>query len=181
MTDKTQKSFYIPILKILKESGGTARKREIVRRIIEERGFSKAEIAKTTASGSQLIDNRIAWARQTLLAVGYISKESPWGMWQLTKEGQLVDLATLEPSQLDREAQEVFRLRNQQRATPKSTTLAASPDADPEPSEEQYREELLAILKELPPEQFEKICGRLPQRNRFCGSQNYSAESRWGH
>ena len=162
MNEKGAKSFYEPILRILREMGGAARRKEVIRRIVEERKFTDADMAEVTSSGDPLIKHRIDWAKQSLVTTGYLSGTSPRGMWQLTQKGQEVNLATFDAGQFARETRKIFRVHRQQRAEiePETESDELSQDESELP-EEQYRSQLLTILRELNPAQFEKICGRL--------------------
>ena len=163
MAEKSQKSFYKPILRILKDMGGVARKKEVVRRIAEERKFTEKDLAERTSGNNQkMLEHRMAWARQWLVTAGYLSRTSPRGMWQLTQKGQDVDLEIFDPDEFVREVNEIFRARRQQQAKIKPETGNAEfLEDDSELPEEHYRGRLLTIFQELSPAQFEKICGRL--------------------
>ena len=162
MKEKGAKSFYEPILRILREMGGAARRKEVIRRIVEEREFTDEEITEITSSGDPLIKHRIDWAKQWLVTAGYLSGTSPRGMWQFTQKGQEVNLATFDADQFVRETREIFRVHRQQRAEiePETESDELSQDESELP-EEQYRGRLLTILQKLTPAQFEKICGRV--------------------
>ena len=162
MAEKSQKSFYKPILIILREMGGAAHRKEVIRHIVEERGFTDEEMNDGTSSRKSKIKHLIDWAKRRLVTAGYLSGTSPWGMWQLTQKGQEVNLATFDADEFDRKTREIFRVHRQQRAEiePETEPDELSQDESELP-EEQYRSQLLTILRELNPAQFEKICGRL--------------------
>ena len=162
MAEKSQKSFCKPILRILREMGGAAHRKEVVRHIVEERKFTDADMTEGTSSGKPKIEHKIAWAKQSLVTAGYLSGTSPRGIWQLTQKGLEVDLDAFDPDQFVREVNDINRKRKQQQAqTEFETETVELPEDDSELPGEQYRAQLLDILRKLDPAQFEKICGRL--------------------
>jgi restriction system protein len=108
-------------------------------------------------------DNQVAFARQYLVWGGYLDA-STRGVWSLTKKGE----ATTEISDAD-----ALKLFNEQQAlhtAPKQGTKKNDEEEEGDlslESQEGYKEQVLAILRKLPPSGFEQFCRRLLRESRF--------------
>ncbi|MCD7894374.1 MAG: AAA family ATPase [Erysipelotrichaceae bacterium] len=91
-----------PLLTALKELGGSAKPKEARNQIIIDENLSDEEVNITRGKNNvNKFENEVAFARNSLVYAGYISKEKR-GIWTLTKEGYEVDM-TIEL------ASEIFR------------------------------------------------------------------------
>lgn len=84
--------FFWPILKALRDLGGSARSREVVDLVVEMLDIPDAERAERTKSGSLRVDNQVHWARNYLVWGGLLDG-SKRGWWQLSKSGWSLPLA----------------------------------------------------------------------------------------
>jgi restriction system protein len=162
--------YFGPIVSALKELGGSGRPAEVESIIVERLRIPEAVQDELTATGSPRLNKRIHWARFYLARTGYIDS-SVRGVWTLTDKGRDVDSFT------HAEALEIFDAVTQQLKLEK----AASQTEDPVYSEEadqldedhgdglqpDYREEMLELLKALPPDGFERLCQRLLRESGF--------------
>ena len=167
MPEKTQRSFYEPIIRILRKMGGAGKKSDVVARIVEERGFTDDDMNEQTQSGYSVIDTRIAWARHTLVKVGYLqtNAETKYSVWALTQKGLKVDLSSFAPRKIASKGNWLWRKSlTGQKAGAQEKSEEASP-----PPEEEYRARLLNKLRELKPETFEHVCKRLLGEIGFVG------------
>ena len=160
MPEKSIRSFYVPILRVLKEMGGEGNRSEIISRVAQERNFTEEDMNETTASGERVIRKRVYLARYHLVATGYLQKseQSSVGIWTLSEMGQKADLKTLRPQDIHREYKK--NRGAQPRRNQKKLALEDS-ESEELPDEDKLQEELLRKLRGLSFVQFERICLRL--------------------
>ena len=149
------------ILLALREHGGSATPREVyetvarLAQIPEEQRFAKL------GTGNLRYPNQVAWARQYLLWEGLLSSPKR-GLWMLTPAAQ--EKKTLTPE----EAGEIFKkwaaIHAARRTTVKESEAATIPVIDIPNSDggpENYKEEILARLQQIHPDEFERFCADL--------------------
>jgi len=78
--------FFWPVVKCLRDLGGSAKPREVVDLVVEMLGLSDDERAERTKSGSLRVDNQVHWARNYLVWAGLLDG-SQRGRWQLSPDG----------------------------------------------------------------------------------------------
>ncbi len=78
--------YVAPLLDALRELGGSAKPREATAKVIERMRISAQELEKKHKSGDSVVENDVAWARNTLRSAGMIDN-SKQGVWTLTAEG----------------------------------------------------------------------------------------------
>jgi len=84
-----QSAFLMPILEVLKEAGGSAEVKQVMQRLeskMKER--LKSVDHEKLKSGQVRWKNTVQWARNELAADGYLSKDSPRGVWEITEKGR---------------------------------------------------------------------------------------------
>ena len=155
--------FFKPILQILKESGGSGTTSEVIDRAIELLQIPESEQEVTLKNGQSRIRNQVQWSRLYLVRAGYL-ESSRRGIWSLTEKGAQTDLATLN-------AYEVFQLVQKGLRAEKKKKELEEPfiDERDESSAENpdYKSELLAVIKSLPPDGFERLCQRVLRESGF--------------
>jgi len=156
--------FFKPILQILKESGGSGTTSEVIDRAIELLGIPESEQEAVLKNGQSRVRNQVQWARFYLVRAGYLDS-SLRGIWNLTEKGAQTDLSTFN-------AYDVFQLvQKGVQAEKKKKKELQEPfiDEDDESSVEapDYKSELLALIKSLPPSGFERLCQRLLRESGF--------------
>ncbi len=156
--------FFKPILQILKQSGGSGTTSEVIDRAIELLGISESEQEAVLKNGQSRVRNQVQWARFYLVRAGYLDS-SLHGVWNLTEKGAQTDLSTFN-------AYDVFQLvQKGVQAEKKKKKELQEPfiDEDDESSVEapDYKSELLALIKSLPPSGFERLCQRLLRESGF--------------
>lgn len=151
--------FFRPIVEALIEKGGSGTTSEIIDRAIEILGLSEAEQNQELASGGSKVRNQAQWAR-LYLAHGGALDSSARGIWKLTEKGSHINPATFDFQALFKEVQKKFQ--DEQKLKKKELNTQ-----DAEESDEDYRTELLNILRALPPEGFERLCQRLLRESGF--------------
>lgn len=140
-------------LEAVRALGGSGRIGEIDEKAIELGKFTEAQQAVIHGAGPRTeLEYRLAWARTRLKAVGAL-ENSTRGVWSVTDLGRSLNSAELD--RLDR-----ARRANRRRG---STQLALD-DGDGgvgQADGRTWKEELLAVLLELPPDRFERLANRL--------------------
>jgi restriction system protein len=165
--------FFKPILQILKESGGSGTTSEVIDRAIELLRIPESEQEVTLKNGQSRVRNQVQWGRLYLVRAGYL-ESSRRGVWSLTEKGGQTDLATFD-------AYEVFQLVQQEFRAEKKKKQLEEPfiderdDSSAETAD--YKSELLALIKSLPPNGFERLCQRVLRESGF---QEVSVTGRTG-
>lgn len=144
--------YFVPVLRALKELGGSGAASEVCDRVTELLEISDKELTETLASGQARVINEIQWARFYLAKAGYLDS-SKRGVWSLTKRGA-EGLKEDKVLPLFRQLAQTFRAEGK----------AKKPKQDSSTEEERAAEssiDLLTTLMTLPPGGFERICQRL--------------------
>ena len=156
--------FFKPILQILKQSGGSGTTSEVIDRAIELLGIPESDQEAVLKNGQSRVRNQVQWARFYLVRAGYLDS-SRRGIWNLTEKGAQTDLSTFN-------AYDVFQLvQKGVQAEKKRKKELHEPfiDENDQSSVEapDYKSELLALIKSLPPSGFERLCQRLLRESGF--------------
>lgn len=151
-----------PILRALKELGGSGTIQEVSEKATTLMGLSEAQLRVPHGDRNMSeVDYRMAWARTYLKNAGLISNSSR-GVWSLTPQRQQAD-------HVDERwvVQQLRKSRSAQgkRAAASGDTMPPAPA--PIPSKDQWREDLLAVLRALEPPQFERLCQRVLRESGF--------------
>lgn len=155
--------FFEPILQVLKESGGSGTTSEVIDRAIELLRIPEAEQEVALKNGQSRIRNQVQWARLYLVRSGYLDS-SRRGVWSLTEKGAAADLPTFD-------AYSVFQRVQSELQTDRKKKQLQEPFIDEvdqttvEPAD--YKGELLALVRSLPPSGFERLCQRLLRESGF--------------
>jgi restriction system protein len=155
--------YFDPILKALKELGGSGTKTEVVNAVAQLNNVSDAERQETLPSGALKLDTDIAFARQYLVWAGYLDA-SEWEVWSLTEKGQAAT------GILDADAIQLYK---EQRALHCLAKKKGEKDEENEEedellqTQEAYKEQVMAILRKLHPKAFERLCQRLLRVSKF--------------
>lgn len=155
--------FFKPILQILKESGGSGTTSEVIDRAIELLQIPESEQEVTLKNGQSRVRNQVQWGRLYLVHAGYL-ESSRRGVWSLTEKGTQADLTKFDPY-------EVFQCVQKELRAEKKKQQLEEPfiDERDETSGEaaDYKAELLALIKSLPPNGFERLCQRVLRESGF--------------
>ncbi len=157
--------FFWPVLKAVRDLGGSARPREVVDLVIEVLAIPDEERAERTKSGTLRVDNQVHWARNYLVWAGLLDG-SKRGWWQLSNAGWSLPLN----EQSHETAYELFkRVRAEHgdewgQSTPDDN---ADPEQPPEPVTPSESEDVglatavRSTVLALSPAGFENLCKRL--------------------
>ena len=123
-------------------------------RILE---LSDEDLEKQHPKGQPIFEYRLAWARSYLKAFG-IFDNSERGVWSITEKGSEVD--AVDPEEVKR------FMRSKQRKRHPTPKKKRSENEEVEEGEE-WRTELLEILRRIEPDQFERLCQRVLRESGF--------------
>jgi restriction system protein len=155
--------FFDPVLKALKQLGDSARPGEVVEAVAKMKDISEAQRQETLKSGRPRFDNQVAFARQYLVWGGYLDS-SKHGVWSLTEKGRAC------PGWTDPEAVQLFKKLHAEHSSGARQEEAEGDDEGDDASPEltaSYQEQLLALLRQLQPGGFERLCQRLFRESGF--------------
>lgn len=166
-TSKTKKTSqfarYIgPVLRAIRELGGSGRPEEVRTAIARDLRLSEAEQSAPLPSGVQTrFENQVHWARFYLAKAGYIDS-SQRGVWTLTEKGRSLGNVTAD------EIQRIIREVSEQTKPVGGASVEPGPDGrEPVAALSDYREELARMLQALPAAGFERFCQRLLRESGF--------------
>ncbi|MDE2981066.1 MAG: restriction endonuclease [Gemmatimonadota bacterium] len=155
-----------PTLEVLKENGGSASIKELLEQVTRLLALPDEVSDRLRGEGPQTeVGYRLAWARTNLKWAGAVDNTAK-GVWTITPQGRAI------PS--EKKVRDLVREeRKRRRAQRDIATAAAEPtdddgSKDPEPSNgSDWAEDLLAILRELTPDAFERLCQRILRESGF--------------
>ncbi len=166
-----------PLLRALRELGGSARPREAVERVASNEAVPDSTLDQTNPSGGGRFSNQVHWARFYLAEAGYIDRTKR-GVWKLSELGNTT--GRLSDPEIDRLVADIQAKAREggtlspggrgasvppplAQGTARTTSLPAAEADEPAPDTEaeDYRERLMGVLRSLSPEGFERLCQRL--------------------
>ena len=156
--------FFKPILRILKESGGSATTSEVIDRAIELLQIPESEQEVTLKNGQSRVRNQVQWSRLYLVRAGYLDS-SRRGVWSLTEKGSQTDLATFDPYHVFQTVQKEFHAEKKKKNDIEEPFIDERDETSAEDAD--YKSELLALIKSLPPDGFERLCQRVLRESGF--------------
>jgi len=150
-----------PVLKAIKELGGSGRPDEVRTLVARSLRISDAEQSELLPSGVQTrYENQVHWARFYLAKAGYIDS-SQRGVWTLTEKGR--SLGEVTPDEVQRIIREVSEQTKPADVGPQVSGVATEDGL----TVSDHREELARTLQSLPPGGFERFCQRLLRESGF--------------
>lgn len=154
--------FFLPILSVLRRLGGSATQVELKEGLVAMLEISDDELEERLRSGITRIDNLITWSKIYLIREGLINI-SESNLWSITEEGLSRQLT-------DDDVLEIFKRIHggfvKKRVKQEGPGVIKEPEL-PRENDQSHKEELLEILKCLPPEGFERLCQRLLRASGF--------------
>ncbi|MDP2861717.1 MAG: winged helix-turn-helix domain-containing protein [Desulfobacterales bacterium] len=132
---------------------------EVTDLVIEKLSISDHELEDLLQSGQSRIKNQIHWARMVLVKIGFIDS-SQRGVWSLTEKGLNTDLSKDDLVVLYQTRRQWMGISDHKQEICEPTESKSDDDTENIKLEEpvDYKEELLNIIKALPPSGFERIC-----------------------
>jgi len=146
--------FFLPILEVLRELGGSATRYELKEKLIEKLNISDDELEKKLKTGVYRIDNEIAWSKIYLVRCGLLDASDP-KVWSLTEDG-------LQRKLSEDDVRCIFKEIHGGFVSKRWKEKAEAELAEDVPEEKKpHAVELLDILRSLTPQGFERLCQRL--------------------
>lgn len=160
--------YFWPVIETLKRLGGSARPAEVREEIVTKLGISETAQSETLQSGFPRFDNQVAWARFYLVKAGIIDSSSR-GVWTLTEKGRALTRLSHEAAlEMFKSVHAQFHVDRGPEETPLAEEAEAVPPQDAaSPTGINYRQQLLELLRGLPPTGFERFCQRLLRESGF--------------
>ena len=158
--------FWIPIIEVLKELSGSGKAAEVVDLVVEKMQISEEALSETLQNGGSKIYNQISWARFFLVRLGYLDS-SQRGVWTLTEKGLK---AKLDDDDFHEELKIHKRKRREERKKLKDEKIIEKEESNDEEEMlegNDYRADMLNIIKAIPPNGFERLCQRLLRESGF--------------
>ena len=146
--------YIAPLIRAIRELGGSARPDEATAVIARDLHISEAEQSEPLPSGGQTrFENQIQWARFYLAKAGYIDK-SQRGVWTLTEKGRNLGELTNEDV--------AMIVANAKAEMPTPEAAVEPQDSEPDaPVVAGTGGQLIRILQSLSPNGFERFCQRI--------------------
>lgn len=153
--------FFIPIIEVLKDLGGSGTATEVTDLVIEKLSITENEQQETLKNGVSRVRNQVAWARSYLVKSGFIDS-SQRGIWTLTQKGMSANLTDQDVLEHFKTVQSRFTELYKQKKQKDKINNKTADESEPELVDfSDYKTELLNLLKSLSPDGFERICKRL--------------------
>jgi len=161
-------TFFNPLLRALRELGGSASVDELNNKVCELISISNSilNVIHNSETGTTTeVEYRIAWARSYLKVFGLI-ENSKRGVWTLTSRADKIDKVD-ESEVVKFVRSQPSSRRDKQEASPKVSTPITNSDAIPSESDS-WRSDLFQLLtKQLDPAAFERLTQRLLRESGF--------------
>lgn len=150
-----------PTLRVLKKRGGSATIQELSEHVAGELDLADQLLNVQHGNGPRSeVDYRAAWARTHLKRIGAVENTSR-GVWTITEAGQSIQ----EKEVRDRVRQD--RANRYQTKRAQNTKREAGEVEELNESEGDWKESLLAIVRRIPPDAFERLCQRVLRQSGF--------------
>lgn len=148
-----------PVLKALKELGGSGSISEIEEEVIQILNLSEDAINEIHRESTTKLAYRLAWARNYLKRYGLIENSSR-GIWALTDKGQKTD--KVDQEKVKRAVVKIDREERSQKTTKKEDDGEPKIEDTTEEIEEfSWQDKLIQTIRKISPDQFERLCQRL--------------------
>lgn len=154
----TYDSLLNPLLQAMHNLGGSASVAEQEDEVAGILKLKDAEIAEIHRGNRTKLSYRLAWARNYLKRYGILDN-SARGVWALTTEGQ--KLQQLDKSDVKKKVQAMDHVSGERGDEGKIEP------ASPELKEMDWEDQLLQLIKKMPPDAFERLCQRLLRESGF--------------
>jgi len=163
---KAQKAEFVkwmgPLLDALRQLGDSGTPKEVSELIAKNLNLPDEKVEELMESGTPRFHNQVCWARQYLVWEGLILSEKR-GVWQLSKQGRKTFLGEDDSRRLFKKWVDAHvKHRKGKQETEISIEKKDAPEEKIESidsiEEFSHREKLLAILRKISPDGFERLC-----------------------
>lgn len=156
-----------PTLQVLKRLGGSASIKELDEVVIEMLHLTEAEFAQSHPPDNRQteIEYRLAWARTYLKLFGIIENAGR-GIWILTAKGN--EASKIDPYEMKQFMKQIRTAKQQLVEEPTLVDLSSDSSTVAQTVLEQsWKDHLLATLRSMAPDAFERLCQRLLRESGF--------------
>lgn len=147
-----------PLIKALKNLGGSGAVSEIEEEVAQILKLTEDQINEIHRESTTKLTYRLAWARNYLKRYGILENSSR-GIWALTEKGQKtdeVDQEKVKKSVVKKDREE--RLQKSTQADQEEPQIENTTD---EIEEFDWQDKLIQTIRDINPDQFERLCQRL--------------------
>lgn len=137
-----------PLLKAMRELGGSASTGEMEEKVAEILNLSEYDINEIHKGSTTKLSYRLAWTRNYLKRFGILENSSR-GIWSFTAKGN-------NTTEVDKE-----EVKRKVKELDKSDTKPEDEISEHTLEELDWKEKLLEKLKQMPPNDFERLCQRV--------------------
>ena len=156
-----------PTLRALEGLGGSASIHELDDRVATDLDLPDGMLDIVHGNGPQTeFAYRCAWARTRLRHIGAVDN-SRRGVWSITEGGRRLGSADQVRELIQRERKEFRSGRRDSPARSRPETTDESVEETEGATDESWQAALLGILREMPPDAFERLCQRLLREHGF--------------
>ena len=148
-----------PTLRALEERGGSASVQELSEQVASDLELPDKILDVPHKDGPRSeVDYRAAWARTHLKYIGAINNTSK-GIWIITEIGRQI--------QTEEEVRELVRLERKRHREKRSQDTGSETEDEDVIEEEDWKEALLNIMRNIKPDAFERLCQRILRESGF--------------
>lgn len=152
---------YFPeVISALKNLGNSGTPSEVREQIAAKCNLTDDDLNEQTKSGINKFENQVAWARFYLAKAGYIDS-SKRGVWSLTEKGIHSSLSHKEAIKVFNQVHSAFQTGTASGNGQSIEEEVAAPAPSVASISGDYRDQILELVRKLPPNGFEKLCQRL--------------------
>ena len=161
----------LPTLRAIEQRGGSASIHEVVEDIATLLNLPEESLEILHGDGPQTeFQYRAAWARTYLRKMNAVENSSR-GVWSLTDYGRQL-LADASVSEADTQARLLARIREYRHGYARGSgdrrgSASAEPRDDSPDEDATWQDALLATLRAMPPDAFERLCQRVLREHEF--------------
>jgi restriction system protein len=162
-----------PILDALRALGGSGTPKEVTEKIITEQKISEKVLSEKISSGMSRFQNQVYWGRQYLVWENLLESTKK-GIWKLSEQGYTTKLTEDESHKIFLKWVGIYSERRKQKENIDSNKPVDSVSVIEEididettTAKADYKQELLAILRNMKPLNFEKFSLLLLRENDF--------------
>ena len=156
-----------PTLRALEGLGGSASIHELDDRVATDLDLPDGMLDIVHGNGPQTeFSYRCAWARTRLRHIGAVDN-SRRGVWSITEGGRRIGSAEGVRELIQRERREFRSGPRELGARPRPEGADESAEETERSTDESWQAALLGILREMPPDAFERLCQRLLREHGF--------------
>lgn len=146
-----------PLIRVLRELGGSASIQELENAVGQYLQLSEADMGEIHRGNQTRLSYNLAWARTYLKKYGILDN-SARGVWAFTEKGNNTEAV---------DASDVLAFVQQQSRIERESEEEAEDNETLLPSELRWQDVALDALKAMPPDAFERLCQRVLRESGF--------------